>query len=116
MDFPCAKCGLCCRMIRSVPELAEYDNGNGVCRYLENNICSIYESRPQVCNVSEMYNARYASSMAEREFVEVNLRSCEEIAVMFGDESATRNIRRTIDQALTASENGTYSGESKNSP
>jgi len=103
-------------MIRSVPELAEYDNGNGVCRYLENNICSIYESRPKICNVSEMYNARYASSMAEREFVEVNLRSCEEIAVMFGDESAIQNIRRTVNQAFVVSKNATYSGESKNSP
>jgi len=86
-------------MIRSVPELAEYDNGNGVCHYLENNICSIYESRPKICNVSEMYNARYASSMSEREFVETNLRACEKIAVTFSDESAIQNIRRTVNQA-----------------
>ena len=53
--FDCDKCGLCCRNIHKIPQLKEYDLGNGVCRYLtSNNLCSIYENRPDIYNSKKM--------------------------------------------------------------
>ena len=33
----------------------ELDRWDGVCRYLQNNLCSIYEHRPLVCRIDENY-------------------------------------------------------------
>lgn len=37
MNFPCVQCGICCKIVRIVPGFQHLDNGNGACRYLENN-------------------------------------------------------------------------------
>lgn len=52
--FQCTKCGLCCRNVQPLPNL---DRGDGVCRYLDTkeNLCTIYETRPTICNVAAMY-------------------------------------------------------------
>jgi Fe-S-cluster containining protein len=80
MRFPCIKCGLCCQSIKNVHFLAEYDNGNGVCRYLVDNICSIYNERPEICNVEQMYYLYFKKSMNENEFILANLNSCLQLA------------------------------------
>jgi Fe-S-cluster containining protein len=93
MKFPCVKCGLCCRLIQSIPNLAGYDSGGGVCRYLLGSLCAIYENRPQICNVEEMYAAHFEADMTEDQFVKMNLESCEKIAILFNDENALQRIR-----------------------
>lgn len=41
--FNCNKCGLCCKNIDKIPELKEFNLGNGVCKHLTNeNLCNIY--------------------------------------------------------------------------
>jgi Fe-S-cluster containining protein len=82
-SFPCAKCGLCCRMLKDIPALAAFDNGNGVCRYLENNLCSIYENRPMICNVEAMYSAFFKSIMSKKDFIIINIKSCKKITEQF---------------------------------
>ena len=68
MSFICDQCGLCCRMLACVPQLAAFDRGDGVCRHLtENNLCEIYDSRPDICNVEKMYPA-FASQMSKEEY------------------------------------------------
>ena len=52
--FLCDKCGLCCRNIDKVPQLKEFHNGDGICKFLTNNKCSIYESRPLICNIDKV--------------------------------------------------------------
>lgn len=64
--FVYTKCGTCCRNIDRIPELSEYHIGNGVCIYLtEDNMCSIYDMRPDICNVDLMYEKVYRNIMTE---------------------------------------------------
>lgn len=76
--FFCDKCGLCCRNIAQVPQLKELDNGQGVCRYLlPNNLCAIYENRPEICRVDVMYERYYKSKMTKTEFYKINMEVCD---------------------------------------
>lgn len=82
MAFRCDKCGLCCRLLRYVPQLAAFDRGDGVCRFLQGNLCSIYESRPDICNVEKMYPV-FASIMSREEYDRAMADSCAQIKEMF---------------------------------
>jgi uncharacterized protein len=70
-------------MLRHIPVLSEYDNGNGVCRYLVNNLCSIYENRPLICNTEKMYRSYFREIMTEDEFVAMNMEACIQIIEHF---------------------------------
>ena len=73
--FPCDQCGECCRHVDdSVP------NRGGVCVYLDGNRCSIYESRPDVCNVDRMYED-VCGMMTWDEWVEINVNACKKLKV-----------------------------------
>lgn len=76
MTFHCDKCGLCCRSLAYVPQLAAFDRGDGVCRYLAgNNLCIIYENRPDICNVEKMYSF-FASQMSKEDYYSIMEQSC----------------------------------------
>ena len=77
--FECDRCGLCCRSIGGIELLRELNDGTGVCRYLDRstNLCSIYASRPLLCNVDEAYRKLFSSSMSLKEYYEINYRACE---------------------------------------
>ena len=89
MTFHCDKCGLCCRLLKNVPQLAAFDRGDGVCKFLRGNLCSIYENRPDICNVDKMYPA-FASIMSRDEYDEVLEASCARIKEMVKCETRTR--------------------------
>jgi Fe-S-cluster containining protein len=72
-------------MLQYVPVLSAYDTGNGVCRYLVNNLCGIYENRPQICKVEEMYFTFFKDVMTEQEFVKANIEACAKIADYFAE-------------------------------
>lgn len=75
--FNCDCCGLCCRNIGGIPQLSQFDRGDGVCSHLTaDNLCDIYESRPEVCSVEQMYS-RFSSQMTKSEYLEMMERSCE---------------------------------------
>ena len=77
MKFNCDCCGICCKNIKYVSQLKSYDNGNGQCIYLgKDNKCSIYNNRPEICNVSIMYKKYYSSYYTEKEFYELNHKVC----------------------------------------
>ncbi|MBQ7176621.1 MAG: YkgJ family cysteine cluster protein [Victivallales bacterium] len=65
MAFTCDKCGLCCRRIKDIPQLEAFDRGDGVCIHLKDNLCDIYEHRPEICDTERMY--RYLASSISRE-------------------------------------------------
>lgn len=44
MGFPCEKCGACCRAVN--------------CDKLNGNLCSIYDTRPEICQVDAVADAR----------------------------------------------------------
>ncbi len=77
--FPCSKCGICCKNIDKVPELKPYDLGNGTCKYLDlnTNLCTIYDTRPDICRVDKMYEIHFKNIYSKEEFYELNLKSCE---------------------------------------
>ncbi|GHT63771.1 hypothetical protein FACS1894110_02180 [Spirochaetia bacterium] len=65
--------------------LTEYDRGDGVCRYLKNNLCEIYEDRPVICNVEKMYDAFFREYMTEQDFIDKNLVSCKQLIKLYMD-------------------------------
>jgi Fe-S-cluster containining protein len=79
-------------MLQIIPVLSEYDTGNGVCRYLYNDLCSIYEDRPQICNIKEMYVSCFKEIITENEFVTLNLEACMQIAEYFSDEDVKQKL------------------------
>lgn len=83
-SFPCTKCGLCCQHIDLVPELAEYDMGNGTCKYLKHNLCSIYDRRPDTCRVDVMYTIKYSRLFSKEDFFRQNLLVCKQLQMNGG--------------------------------
>lgn len=81
--FVCDMCGECCRHIDLIPELSEYHNGNGICRYLVENKCSIYYERPEICNVGVMFEKKYRFEMSEEEYLNMNYEGCKNIKVIY---------------------------------
>ena len=77
--FPCQKCGTCCRNIDKVEQLKDYDRGDGVCKWLIDNLCSIYSSRPDICRIDYMYEKEYYKLYSKEEFYNLNLQGCKEI-------------------------------------
>ena len=60
MSWTCKQCGSCCKILGSHRPLKEedrlllqiFDRGDGVCEHLtEDNLCNIYETRPEICKV-----------------------------------------------------------------
>ena len=57
--FECNQCGECCRCLNHIDQLQEYNLGNGVCKFLENNKCSIYNERQNICRGEYLYYMYY---------------------------------------------------------
>lgn len=73
--FQCSQCGICCRRL---PDLAPFDklhDGDGVCRFLDGSLCSIYDERPLLCRVDESYHL-FEYLMSYEEYLEINYTSC----------------------------------------
>jgi len=77
MMFLCDKCGMCCRNLQLSALYADLDRGDGVCRYLKGNLCSIYEKRPLKCRIDESYEIYFKSLMTREEYDTKNREACE---------------------------------------
>lgn len=76
-SFPCNLCGLCCRNISGIDELKQFDKGDGVCVHLnEENECSIYDDRPNICRIDEMYERVYYEHFTKKEYYFENVLAC----------------------------------------
>ena len=76
--FICTRCGLCCRNIHKIPELANFHTGDGVCIHLtDGNLCDIYPIRPDICNVEKMFELHYIKMMSKIEYERLNLEGCK---------------------------------------
>ena len=55
--FKCDKCGLCCQNLKKSYLYKDLDRGDGICKYYntETKLCTIYSSRPLICNIEESY-------------------------------------------------------------
>lgn len=82
--FYCDQCGLCCKSISYVPELKNFDRGDGVCQHLsEEGLCLIYDTRPEICRVDEMYEKYFSKTMSREEFYRENMKVCDALKQKF---------------------------------
>ncbi|MCI8377963.1 MAG: YkgJ family cysteine cluster protein [Lachnospiraceae bacterium] len=77
--FACKQCGLCCRNLKLSPLYAELDRGDGVCRYLKGNLCSIYNERPLLCRIDESYEVYFKGSFSKEEYYKLNYEMCNKL-------------------------------------
>ena len=72
--FECQKCGKCCTLFHLFPEDYEVriklDSGDGTCKYFDraSRLCTIYESRPIICNNARYYDEHLKDRMTREEF------------------------------------------------
>jgi len=74
--FKCDKCGACCRNLDKSPIYSEMHNGDGICRFLVGNECSIYEERPIICRVDEGYEVFFKDKMSYEDYLKATYESC----------------------------------------
>ena len=76
----CDQCGRCCRFLHYIASeydfIATLDRGDGVCKYLENNLCSIYDKRPLLCNSIKMYELFYRDQYTWDQFQQILKQFC----------------------------------------
>lgn len=77
--FQCDQCGICCRNLNKSPIYQELDSGNGVCKYLEGNLCRIYDNRPLLCRVDESYKVYFKETMTKEEYYKLNYEACKKL-------------------------------------
>lgn len=83
--FECQKCGKCCTLFHIFPEGSEpratLDSGDGTCRYFdrESRLCTIYDSRPIICNHAKYYDTYLADRMTRDDFETFIKLFCERI-------------------------------------
>ena len=75
--FKCDCCGKCCEKVSTAEIYQHLADKTGKCRYLKNNLCSIYTNRPLICRVDEMYELYYKDSMTLVEYYELNYKACQ---------------------------------------
>lgn len=74
--FKCSGCGACCMVAASV---GLPDRGDGACVYLtEDNQCSIYEDRPLICRVDDLFE-HIDHGLTREEWNESNTKSCHNL-------------------------------------
>ena len=77
MMFKCSQCGVCCRHLDRSELYRELDRGDGVCRYLKGNLCSIYENRPLLCRIDESYDKFFSEIYTRDEYYRLNEQGCK---------------------------------------
>ncbi len=79
MSFVCDKCGECCRHLNLSDIYSDLDSGNGVCKYLVGDICSIYEKRPLKCRIDDSYYEFFPDDMTIEEYYQKNYEMCRNL-------------------------------------
>jgi uncharacterized protein len=77
--FICSKCGKCCRNVNKSNLYKTLDRGDGQCMFLEEytNLCSIYDTRPVICRVDEMYKLEFNHLLTKEEYYNLNYKACK---------------------------------------
>ena len=71
-------CGECCRHIHLVKGLKHLQNGDGICKYLVNNKCSIYNERPELCRYDKVYEL-VKNTLTIDEYEKISVQYCEDL-------------------------------------
>lgn len=77
--FFCEKCGECCKHLDRSDLYKDLDRGDGVCKYLKQNICSIYDKRPIICRVDESYYSFFKEQISLENYYKLNYDACNKL-------------------------------------
>ena len=77
--FFCEKCGECCKHLDRSALYKDLDRGDGVCKYLKQNICSIYDKRPIICRVDESYYSFFKEQISLEDYYKLNYDACNKL-------------------------------------
>lgn len=84
-NFPCTKCGCCCKRIGAVikagidfPFKADKE---GVCEMLKDNLCVMYDNRPTVCNIDSLVEIL---GVDKQKFYKDNIKACHKMMRLDG--------------------------------
>ena len=77
--FFCEKCGECCKHLDRSDLYKDLDRGDGVCNYLKQNICSIYNKRPIICRVDESYYSFFKEQISLEDYYKLNYDACNKL-------------------------------------
>ena len=77
--FNCDCCGCCGRNEFKSEIYADLDRGDGVCKYLVGNLCSIYDKRPLFCRIDECYELFFKDHMSLEEYYKLNSDECKKL-------------------------------------
>ena len=77
--FVCNCCGECCRNLDKTNIYKTLNRGDGICRYLVGNKCSIYKDRPLLCRVDESYEVLFKDRYQKAEYYEMNYKACQKL-------------------------------------
>ena len=89
-EFPCYRCGACCRNVHLAIETAHLDRGDGCCRHYDEKqkLCLIYSDRPDICRINVQYAEKYINHMSWESFCAINLEACRQLEKLV----ASRNV------------------------
>lgn len=78
--FKCDRCGLCCQNLSKTTLYDDLNDGTGVCRYycVETHLCTIYENRPDKCNIKKYY-VNLQDQYSYEEYLRMNYESCKRL-------------------------------------
>ena len=79
MIFQCDKCGECCRHLNLSEVYADLHSGDGICQYLEGNLCTIYNDRPLKCRIEDCYYEFFSDEMTIEEYYKKNYEVCDKL-------------------------------------
>jgi Fe-S-cluster containining protein len=102
MGFPCVNCGLCCKNVgavinakhlaknplvkKALDEFPYNTDESGACEMLTASGCSVYETRPDICNIDTMARLQ---GIPLNEYYLASAQSCNIMMAMDGlDESS----------------------------
>ena len=77
--YKCEKCGACCRNISKSNLYQKLDRGDGVCKYLRDNLCEIYNNRPVLCRIDECFELYFSKRMSQEQYYKLNRIMCKNL-------------------------------------
>lgn len=82
--FYCDRCGYCCQNLQLSHFYDDLNDGTGTCIYFDRrtHLCTIYENRPDKCNVKKAYQF-VRDILSWDEYMKLNYESCRKLKEMY---------------------------------
>lgn len=81
IKFHCKKCGICCTQLHLNKIYNGLDRGDGICKYFNEStrLCTIYDTRPIICNIEKYYETYLKYKISKRDFNKLNIEACHQL-------------------------------------